>query len=99
MFRIAKNDPPVDADFLTYHELRINRGDAIRRRGLSVYRDVSDAEHVSRAFRNIGKIITKATLQADHGKTKQTGTPTHTTWWPYVEVDRRALFTVVGTVS
>jgi hypothetical protein len=99
VFRLAKTDPPTAADFQSFHELGITRGDPILRCGLSVFRIASDAEHASRKFRNLGKILAKAMLEAAHGKTKQTGKPTHTTWWPYAEVDRLSLFTVAGVVA
>jgi hypothetical protein len=38
VFRIAKNDPPTDEDFLSYHEMGITRGPEILRRGLSIAR-------------------------------------------------------------
>lgn len=99
VFRVVKKQPPTDDDFKTYHEQGIVRGDPILRCGLSVFRLASDAEHASRKFRNMGKLIAKALLQAEHGKTKQTGKPTHTTWWPYREVDRLSLFIVVSSVA
>jgi hypothetical protein len=90
VFRIVKADPLSGDDFRSYHEMRIARGDPILRCGLSVFRLRSDAEHVSRMFPNLGKVIARGTLQPEHGKTKQTGRPTHTTWWPYVGVGRVA---------
>lgn len=98
VFRIAKTDPPGPDDFKSYRELGISRGDPCRCCGVSVYRLLSDAEHASRTFRNMGKVIAKAVLQADDGMAKPTGKPTHTTWWPYEEVDRTARFAVVGKV-
>ncbi|HEV3255254.1 MAG TPA: hypothetical protein VG013_00105 [Gemmataceae bacterium] len=99
VFRVAKANPPTADDFKSYYELGVKRGDLVLRCGVSVFRLVLDAEHASRKFRNMGKVIAKAVLRAEHGKTKQTGRPTHTTWWPYVEVDRRSLFAVVGVVA
>src|SRR5437879_1086567 len=52
---------------------------------------VSRVGNASRKFRNMGKVIAKATLSREHGKTKQTGKPTHTTWWSYADVDRLPL--------
>lgn len=99
VFRVARTNPPTAEDFKSYHELGIARGDPILRCGVSVFLLASDAEHASRKFRNMGRVIAKATLRPEHGKTKQTGRPTHTTWWPYVEVDRLSLFTVVSVVT
>jgi len=99
VFRVVKTDPPAAADFLSYHEMGITRGDPIRRCGLSVFRVRADAEHASRAFPNLGNVIARAVLAPEHGKVKQTGRPSHTTWWPAEGVDRAALFTVVGVVT
>ena len=99
VYRVAKSDPLVANDFLSYHELGTARGDPILRCGLSVFGQATDAEHASRKFRNMGKVIAKATLKPEHGKSKQTGRPTHTTWWPYREVNRVSLFSVVGVVT
>jgi hypothetical protein len=98
-FRIVKADPPAGADFLSYHEMGIVRGDPIRRYGLSIFRVRADAEHASRAFPNLGHVIARAVLRPEHGKTKQTGRPSHTTWWPAEGIDRAALFSVVGVVT
>jgi hypothetical protein len=99
VFRIVKADPLSATDFRSYHEMGIARGDPVLRCGLSVFRLRSDAEHVSRMFPNLGKVIARATLRPEHGKVKQTGRPSHTTWWPYVGVDRVSLFEVVGVVT
>ena len=99
VFRIVKSDPPTAADFQSYHEMGMARGYPCRRCGLSVFRSRSDAEHASRAFRNLGKVITEGMLLPEHGKTKQTGRPSHTTWWPYEGVHRVSLFVVVGVVT
>ena len=98
-YRIVKADPLRADDFLSYHEMGIARGDPILRFGLSLFRLRSDAELASRTFRNLGKVIAQCELQEEHGKIKQTGRPTHTTWWPYLGVDRVSLFNVVGVVT
>lgn len=98
VYRLAKQMPLATMDFLSYHELGIARGDAILRCGLSVFRLRADAEHASRKFRNMGKVIAMAVLKPEHGKTKQTGKPTHTTWWPCIGIDRVSLFSVVGVM-
>ena len=51
------------------------------------------------------KFVARATLCAEHGRTKETPTgthPSHTSWWPAETLDakRRALlFSVVAKVS
>ncbi len=99
VFRMARMNPPTDDDFKSFTELGIERGDPILCRGVSVFVLQTDAEHAARKFRNMGKILTRGVLLAEHGKSKQTGKPSHTTWWPYIEVNRLSLFAVIGTVT
>jgi hypothetical protein len=99
VFRIVRTVRLSADDFRSYHEMGIRRGDPILRYGLSLFRLRSDAEHASRMFRNLGKVIAQATLLPEHGKTKQTGRASHITWWPYTNVDRSSLFTIVGVVT
>ena len=46
----------------------------------------------------LGNLIAKGTLSPEHGKSKLTSgrLPTHTTWWPYRDVKRASLFSVVS---
>jgi hypothetical protein len=93
-YRLVKSNPPATRDLQTHHERGTRRKDpACLRRGLSVFRTRDDAEHQSRIFPKLGKIIAKGILYPRDGKTKPTGKPTHTTWWSYDGVDRSAVFT------
>lgn len=93
-YRLFKTNPPASKDLMTHHERGTRLHDPpCLRCGLSVFRDRNDAEHQSRIYPKLGKIIGKAVLQPAHGTTKQTGKPTHTTWWMVTGVDRAAAFT------
>ena len=94
IYRLVKTNPPASSDLQTHHERNTRpRDPACLRCGLSVFRSRADVEHQSRIYPKLGKIIAKGTLQPEHGKTKPTGRPTHTTWWVYKGIDRLAVFT------
>jgi hypothetical protein len=99
VYRIVKGQLPDHTDFATHFELgRLPRAPACLRCGLSVFRDIRDAQHQRLLLPKLGRWIAKAALVADHGKTMLTmgSQPTHTTWWAYVAVDRASLFAVVS---
>lgn len=99
VFRIVKNDPPNDVDFISHFESgRIPKAPPCLRCGLSVFRELKDAVHQRLLMPKLGRWIAKATLEAVHGKTKLTQgqQPTHTTWWAYDGVQRASPFTVVS---
>ena len=100
VFRIVKGDPVTTEDMLSHHETgKMPMADPCRRCGLSVFLVVEDALHQQKLIPRLGTKIAKAVLEAVHGKARQTGTPTHTTWWPFEGVDRAKLFTVVQEVA
>lgn len=95
VFRITINDPPKAEDMLSHHETgRLPNAEPCLRCGLSVFRNIEDAQHQRRLMPRLGKYIATADLQAYHGKTKLTtgSQPTHTTWWVYQEVTNRFSF-------
>ena len=92
-YRLVKTNPPAAEDLSTHHERGTRPKDPCLRCGLSIFRSRDDAEHQSRIFPKLGKIIGKGILQPEHGKTKRTGKLTHTTWWIAVGIDRVAAFT------
>lgn len=96
VYRIVKNDPPHNDDYVTALEAdKLRNRPACLRCGLSVFRAYEDAVHQQRLFPKLGDMIAKGVLNTGCGKTKQTGNPTHTTWWPYDGVGRARLFSVV----
>jgi hypothetical protein len=98
-FRIGRHSPPTALDFQSQAELgQALRGDPCMRRGLSTLRDLSEARHATRLFPGLGSIVYRGELGASHGQSKLTSTrksPSHTTWWPYPDVDRVMPFSVM----
>ncbi len=98
VFRLIRNSPPSAEDFLSHHETgRLPKADPCLRCGLSVFIILEDALHQQRLMPRLGKFIAMGVLAAGHGKARLTKgqQPSHTTWWPYVGVDRASLFAVV----
>jgi hypothetical protein len=98
VFRVVKNDPASDGDLATHRETgKLPNAPACLRCGLSVFRNAGEAIHQRELLPKLGSLIAKATLQPIHGKCKLTAgrQPTHTTWWPYVGVNRTSLFSVI----
>jgi len=97
VYRITKNNPPNPSDFLSVHESgRILRGanaDAIcMSHGLSVFREISHAQHKRNLFPKLGQFVAWTELSPTSGVAKATGEPTHTTWWCYDGVVRHLGF-------
>ena len=72
--------------------------EACKRLGLSVFPTYESCSHQRRLFPRLGSYIATATLSAVDGKISNTPShknPTHQTWWPYPEVVRHALFSVM----
>jgi hypothetical protein len=97
VFRIVKNKPPLPEDFVTHFEAdKLRNADPCLRCGLSVFQEIGDAVHQRWLLPKLGRLIARGTLRTDHGKTKLTPgkQPSHTTWWPYTEVDRASIFSI-----
>ncbi|MGO2134756.1 MAG: hypothetical protein ACTH3S_04925 [Marinobacter sp.] len=98
VYRICRENPPAPGDFQSHAELgKSSKGDPCMRHGLSVFRDISEAQHLTGIFPKLGKLIFRGELTAEHGKIKPTPAklrPSHVTWWPFEEVERAAAFTV-----
>ena len=97
VFRIVKSEPPTVKDLETDHETgKLPKAPACLRCGLSVFREIRDAEHQRRLIPKLGNLIAHAELQAGDGKTKRTDgkQPTHTTWWSYQNIHRASLFSI-----
>jgi hypothetical protein len=96
---VCKTIPCVSADFLTQAErnraIDATSEGACTRHGLSVFSTYASCEHQQRAFSRLGRYIVRARLSAEHGmlaETPSTRNPRHHTWWPYLGVQREALF-------
>lgn len=92
LFRVAKTHPPSAEDFKSHAELgKKSLGPQCLRVGLSLFRSLDDAEHLTLLFPKLGRHVLRGRLQAHHGVTKLTPSnrhPSHTTWWPYEGVNR-----------
>lgn len=94
-FRVVADNLPTADSFKSYAELGLaTAAHPCKRLGLSVLRTLDDAIHQTRLFPKHGRYVCRADLAPEHGKTLATrGTlPTHTTWWPFLSVDRVAPF-------
>lgn len=99
VFRIVDRSPPIARDFVSHFESgKLPKAPECMRRGLSVFEELGDAMHQKRLLPKLGRFIAQGTLREKHGKTKLTPgkQPTHTTWWPYRDVDRPSLFSIVA---
>ncbi|MBA4189464.1 MAG: hypothetical protein C0467_15850 [Planctomycetaceae bacterium] len=103
VFRCTQSNPPQAADFLTYHEdgcpLRepVTASTLCKSHGISVFRVLEHAIHRMNLFPGMPHFIARGILTAAHGVTKQTGKPSHTTWWAYDGVVRHEGFVTVET--
>jgi hypothetical protein len=98
VFRIVRNDPVTSQDFLSQFDLNAAlTADECYRRSLSVFRKYSDAVHMMRMRPKLGRFVASRALSCDQGKTLHTGgkSSTHTEWWAFEDVDRRAGFVVL----
>ena len=85
VFRLVASLPPSEDDFRSFRSL--NPASVVgvlecQTRGLSVYTNADDAEK-KRKLPKLKKLMTCAvSLDSFSGKLKQTGQPSHHTWWP-----------------
>ena len=98
VYRIVRNNPMQTIDAATHRETgRLPKATACLRCGLSVFSELRDVLHQRELFPKLGDFIAIANLAKKDGKMKLTQGrfPSHLTWWPYLEVDRVRLFTLV----
>ncbi len=105
-FRCCRQAEPHGDDFLNAVEQgTFRRSDQCRRMSLSVFRSLEDAMHHARLYpRRKWAYVRVAKLGPEHGHDLlTTGTmPTHSSWWPPVEMtpsDRSRPFAVVVEVA
>ena len=85
VFRLVASFPPGEDDFRSYRSL--NPASVVgvpecQTRGRSVYTNADDAEK-RRKLPKLKNLMTCAvSLNPSSGKLKQTGQPSHHTWWP-----------------
>lgn len=98
LYRLVKSNPATASDFLTHADLgKMPKAPPCLRVGLSVFRTRDDVVHQAELFPFLGNQVASGEVCSEHGKTKLTPgkMPSHTTWWPYLGVDRVALFPTV----
>ena len=100
-YRVVKVDPPSPDDFLSYREMgKAENADACIRAGISLFRELQDAEHYSAKYQYLGNMIAVGVLDATHGLVKPTPRRmagrllSHHTWWPYENMPRHDLFSI-----
>lgn len=98
VYRLVKNAPVLATDFRTHAELgKLPKAPPCLRVGLSVFRSRDDAIHQAALLPFLGDKLASGELQPVHGRTKLTAgrMPSHTTWWPYPDIDRTGPFLTV----
>lgn len=99
VFRLVRSDPPTSDDFRSQRAERgprvVFRGvDECRARGLSVYVSRESAASAKRFAPLRGRLVCRVELAAGAGSIRQTGAPSHYTWWPLADFDILAASTV-----
>lgn len=90
VLRLTKSIPPTDGDFMSQRAEKPDakfQVDECQARGLSVFTEQKDATNALKLPALKGRHICKIKLMAGSGKIKQTGRPSHHTWWPYKDFD------------
>jgi hypothetical protein len=101
VFRLLFSAELIDADFQSWEEegrpLPTDPVKACRYKGLSVFTTIEDARHHIRLYGDKTHIA-EADLTEKDGvgeKTKTKNFPSHMTWWPADDIDRKASFKCV----
>ena len=96
VYRVCKESPPLPEDFQSHAELgKHSQGSECMRRGLSVFKDRKEADHLTRLFPKLGKLVLRGTLEPGHARIKATPSkkhPSHTTWWHFCGIERARPF-------
>ncbi|NEH46887.1 hypothetical protein GR215_34385 [Rhizobium leguminosarum] len=103
VFRLVKNDPPTKDDFATLAEQnKINDKHECECHGLSVFLERDDADFYASKYPYLGELISKGSLSPSEGKLAPTPRKfkgidnSHSTWWPFLGIDRHVFFTIVS---
>lgn len=91
VFRLVRGCPPTEDDFRSQRAEKPDRQfsgvDECRARGLSVHADPSDSARARKLPTQKGKKICRVQLDRGAGRIRQTGRPSHHTWWPLAAFD------------
>lgn len=95
VIRLTKSLPPTDDDFMSQRAEKptvVFRVDECQARGLSVFTEPKDAVNALKLPALRGRYACALKLRSGAGCIKQTGRPSHHTWWPLKEFDILAHF-------
>jgi hypothetical protein len=90
VIRLTQSLPPTDSDFISKRAEMPDatfRVDECQARGLSVFTEQKDAINALKLPALRGRHACKLRLKSGAGKIKQTGRPSHHTWWPLKDFD------------
>lgn len=91
VFRIIKEQLPMDKDFMSYKEL--GKSEGCRACGVSVYESLEAAKHRLKIQPSLGSHIARGQIGGEVGVHRLTSQDSgHICWWPYVQVDRIRCF-------
>jgi hypothetical protein len=85
VIRLIKQNPPTAEDFRSFRTLNPNKPaptTECEASGLSVFTDLDDAERKRKLPKLKSSLPCLIRLTPQSGRIKQTGHPTHHTWWP-----------------
>lgn len=85
VIRLVRQNPPTEADFQSFRAINPAKPVSVSEceaSGLSVFTDIDDAERKRKLPRLKSTLPCIVRLTAQSGRIKQTGQPTHHTWWP-----------------
>lgn len=97
-FRVTKNSPPNDGDFIPVWFLRKNKKnlDECISKGLSISEKIEDAQVLIESIPNLGEYIYSGkVICQEEGIVKKTPSrrnPSHRTWYPLVNTDEKIIF-------
>lgn len=90
VFRLVWNNPPTDDDFKSQRAEKPTQNFGVpecRARGVSVFKERTAAEKMSKARNLNGTLICQVELDKGAGRIQRTGSRSHYTWWPLAEFD------------
>lgn len=106
-FRITKNNPPAEEDFVPHYFLRRKRGlrkkleksgkviDLCRMAGLSVLQNQNEAIRLMKKYPQLGRYIWKGTIKEEHGLLLRTSSkewPSHYTFYACKGIKEKSIF-------
>lgn len=86
VFRLVSNNPPISDDFLPTRRERPHQKfsgvELCNACGVSVFKEINDLLKKQEKYKKLkGKKIAKGIITKNDGLVKETGEPSHMTWW------------------